>query len=197
MLDLETVEYGFQPVLCKEDFVRRYAAGEFGNRSPTWNSIVEWSAAYPKTWVYPYQTFHIRNRVAGAKTWYDVPKYQMLDRWHDACNEFAPSQLYISAMAPTHLTTLQGELQRSIRGLDLYYSTVKKPMRDSLAERGRQVSGAVAICLLRTHLDPSSYEWVELLLDRYPNHIVEFSAYSRCWGTIPRRNTVIWEVRHY
>lgn len=192
----------FPPVLTKEDFVRRYAAGEFGNRSPTWNGIVEWATAYPMV-PGPYvewadcELFHIRNRVAGATTWYNVRKYEMFEAWDYACSKFAPSQLYISAMAPTHLTTLQGELQRSIRGLDLYYSTVKKPMRDSLVEGGRQVSGATAVCLLRSYLDASSYEWVELLLDRYPDHVIEFSAYSRCWGTVPRRNTVIWETRAY
>src|SRR5687768_4640924 len=118
-----------EPVSTKANFVRRYQAGEFGNRAPTWENFVDWAMAHlggDKL-----ELFHIRNRVAGAMTWYDVPKYRMADDWAVATKLYDPSELYISAMAPTHLTTIQGELLRSSRGLELYYSTVRKPMRQS------------------------------------------------------------------
>src|SRR4029079_14257562 len=55
------------PVLTKGDFVQRYKQGEFGNASPTWNTFDEYLAAN-----YSGQ-LHIRNRVAGGPSWYNVP----------------------------------------------------------------------------------------------------------------------------
>jgi hypothetical protein len=64
-----------KPVLSKRDFVRRYSQGEFGNASPTWNHVSDWGRAGYKGLV------HIRNRIAGEQTWYDVPYHLVLDTW--------------------------------------------------------------------------------------------------------------------
>lgn len=186
------------PVITKLDFVRRYALGEFGNAAPTWSTLEEYlEGGYPGL-------VHLRNRVAGGRTWYDLFGPNAL-RW--AWNQtterhgVAPEQLYISAMAPTEKTILQGEVQQASGGrcgLELYYSTVRKPMRDALRERAATADGILADSLLRGALCPNSYEWLQELIKRYPAHVVEFSAYSTCWGTLyPRFNTVFWEVRSY
>jgi len=183
-----------EPVLTKADFVRRYEAGEFGNHSPTWDDWQSWLEDDGQRYG---SLFHIRNRVAGGDTWYDVPYYLLGSEWGHACCCCKPEQLYISCMAPTELTLLQGEVQRGVWGLDLYYSTVRKPMRQALATSSHSVSGIMANCLLRGVMDPYSYEWLEYLLGAYPNHVIEFSVYDCDWGTVPLRNTVIWEVRAY
>lgn len=182
------------PVTSKRDFVRRYEAGEFGNRAPTWNTLEEYLASG-----YNGGRVHIRNRVAGAPTWYDIEPDAVVDKTAEIIrNEWATSdQLYFSGMAPTHLTTFQGEVQRSTNHLDLYWSTVKQPMRQSLLEGGRQSYNLSASLLLKRFFDPSSYDWLQYLLDGYPDHVIEFSCYGVYWGTVPRRNTVIWEVRAY
>jgi hypothetical protein len=177
-------------VLTKLDFVRRYQAGEFGNRAPTWDTVKEFKRSGYVGLV------HIRNRVAGGPTWYDVQSKDVEQRVAELERE-GHSQLYLSGMAPTHLTKIQGEVQRSITHLDLFYSTVPKPMRAALVEGGRSASGVMARLLLNSYADQASYEWIDCLLNRYPEHVVEFSVYSVYWGTIPRRNTVIWEVRKY
>lgn len=182
-----------EPVLTKKDFVRRYESGEFGNRSPTWSGFQDWALAHlggDKL-----KLFHIRNRIVGAQTWYDIPKFEMADKWAEATKLFSPSDLYISEMAPTDRTVIQGEVQQSCRHLDLYYSVVKKPMRQSLIEGGRQVYGLQAKTILEYYLDTPSLEHVNYLLNAYPNHVIEFSTYAIAWGTIPNRKTVIWEVR--
>lgn len=92
---------------------------------------------------------------------------------------------------------LQGEVFRDTFGLRLYYSTVKKPMRDALRKYSADVSGIMAVSLLRWAMDPSSYDWFQELLDLYPNHVVEFSSYAKCWGTVANCNTIIWECRLY
>ena len=184
------------PVQTKQDFVRRYALGEFGNHSPTWGSLAEFIAyKYPSTRV---GLCHIRNRIAGGPTWYSVPGEEVEHHWKQLVLHGADANnLYISLMAPTEQTLFQGEVIQDVGGLDLTYTTVAKPMRDALHERSLRARGIIAVALLRYYLCPRSYEWLQVLLDRYSHHAVEFSTYSRNWGTLPHYNTVFWEVRLY
>jgi hypothetical protein len=185
-----------KPVKTKADFVRRYAAGEFGNASPTWDCLEDW---YKDNvgWNLSKTKFHIRNRIAGGMTWYDVPAYRMPLDWKAAIAVVEPDNLYISAMAPTELTCLQGEIERTHRQLALFYSRATLPMRDALRLDGRQVYGLAAAHLIQRYLDQNSQEWLWHLLDSYPGHVVEFSVYDKCWGTVPGYNSVFWEVRQY
>jgi hypothetical protein len=101
-------------------------------------------------------------------------------------------------MAPHQYNLIQGEVQRGIFGLDLYYSLiVGKPMREALAEDARSVSGLQAKVIIDYFLCPNSCEWMKVLLDRYqePSHVVEFTTLSVEWGTLPGYNTLFWEVR--
>jgi hypothetical protein len=100
-------------------------------------------------------------------------------------------------MAPTDKTLFQGEVQRGLWGLDLFYTTVAKPMREALAVRSEQVNGIIASKLLEKYLCPCSHEWLLYLLESYPDHVIEFSTYSVEWGTVPGYNTVFWEIRKY
>lgn len=185
-----------KPVLSKVDFVRRYKAGEFGNHSPTWDTVDEWLEDRP--WIKYGEKYHIRNRVAGGPTWYDV-QYQSLPHiWNRVVAQGNRSELlYVSAMAPTEKTLIQGEVQEGIWGLDLFYTTVRKPMRDALQEKSFQVSGVIAVSLLHHYLNAQSYDWLLYLLEAYPDHVIEFSCYDICWGTVDGFNTVYWEVRKY
>jgi hypothetical protein len=192
-----------RPVLTKKDFVQRYSVGEFGNASPTWNNYKDWdlSAGYyhgeSGLEQCKSQLYHIRNRIKGGKTWYNVERSEMSFLWNYCLHDHKEKDLYISAMAPTEKTLIQGEVIRDSWGYSLYYSTIKKPMRDALQEQSRSVSGIIAILLLRDYLCPKSFEWMQHLLETYPQHVVEFSTYSTNWGTIPGFNTVFWEVRSY
>lgn len=180
------------PVLSKADFVRRFQLGEFGNKTQNWDTYDEFQQSGYRGLV------HIRNRVAGAKTWYNVPAcdvfYEM--RQIIAHGEAEEKNLYLAAMAPTAETVIQGEVFRGTDGLSLYYSTVAKPMRDSLLEGGKQVCGLRAKLLLEHYLDAVDYEWIQDLLDRYDSHVVEFSCYNCLTGSLKRR-MIIWEVRNY
>lgn len=182
------------PVSNKRDFVRRYESGEFGNQAPTWNNIADFLDSGPH-----HGLFHVRNRIAGADTWYNVQAEDVPGVWERACTFYGykPADLYISAMAPTERTLIQGEVQQGTNGLEFYYSTVAKPMREALACESMQVSGTIAVLLLTKYLCPNSYEWLQILLERYPNHVIELSAYECSWGTLPGFNTVFWEVRRY
>ena len=100
-------------------------------------------------------------------------------------------------MAPTELTTFQGEARIGPYGLDLTYTTVKKPMRDALKEESHTSVGLTAALRCSVFMNERSSEWFTHLLRAYDDHVVEFSCYSKCWGTIEGYNTVFWEVRKY
>lgn len=180
------------PVTTKANFVKRYAKGEFGNCSPTWDSL-DTLDADDYDWP-PGQLFHIRNRVAGGVTWYDLNSWQMIARWEQLELEGVAKSFYISCMCPTERTTFQGEVQQLGNHLSLFYSQVRKPMRASLLEGGRQVSGAVVPVMLRHFMDGTSYDWLQYLLEAYNGHVVEFTCLEVPWGTL-NWNTLFWEVR--
>jgi len=183
----------FKPVLAKGDFARRYRLGEFGNASPTWESLEAFQRDSPDEGLY-----HLRNgRVAGGVTYYKQTPAQVVERWGGVSD---PSAWYCSQQVPLGVEQslrLQGEVMRTERGLYLYYSTVPLPMRDALRQRAESVYGIMAGLLLRDALCWNSYEWLGVLLDRYPDHVVEFSTYGIPWGTLPHYNTIFWEVRLY
>lgn len=193
------------PVLTKNDFVRRYGEGEFGNRSPTWDSVERFFATdYYKRMMEggspraSTALYHLRNRVVGGPTIYDVPITDLYWRYRKMIADGTLEQsIYVSEMCPTHLTQIQGEVFQRYDGLYLYYSSVKKPMRDSLREGAREARGLVAKTILEHYMDGNSYEWLNLLLDRYPDHVVEFTTLSREWGAVPGYNTLFWECRLY
>jgi hypothetical protein len=179
-------------IRSKSEFVYWFQKGIFGNKTQNWDTYDEFQQSGYQGLV------HIRNRIAGAKTWYNVPAcdvfYEM--RQIIAHGEAEEKNLYLAAMAPTAETTFQGEVFRSEQGLAVYYSTVPKPMRESLAEGGKQIMGLTAKLFLEHYLDLVDYDWIQELLDRYDGHIVEFSVYNTRCGTLNRR-CIIWECRLY
>ncbi len=189
----------YEPVLSKRDFCRRFKAGEFGNASPTWDTLKELIAS---GWLEREdQLFHLRNRTAGGPTLYNLNKSELPLSWETVVN---PKNWYCSAMAPTDKTVLQGEIIKSSQcnpsgHYPLWFtgSEVKKPMREALTEDSFTLQGLSVIMYLKYRMNWRSWEWLEHLLETYPDHVVELSVYSRCWGTIPGFNVVFWECRHY
>ncbi len=181
------------PVLTKLDFVRRYKEGEFGNASPTWERFnLYWHSKYNGL-------IHFRNRVAGGRTYYNVTRAEAWELQFKMLEEKDPDygNFYFSAMAPTEKTIIQGEVYRNELGLYLKYSTLPLTMRDALKAEEKTALNLTAKILLQKHLCSNSYEWLNYLLDTYDNHVIEFSTYACNWGTVPRFNTVFWEVRLY
>lgn len=195
----------YRPVLTKRDFVGRYARGEFGNGSPTWLTLKEFiddSLAGMGTPLGD-DLYHLRNgAVAGGETYYKQPWELIMARWGALPNGH---DWYCSTQVPLDVERtllVQGEVQIAVPGgggcgLELFYSTVAKPMREALSTRAHQVQGTMASLILREYLCPNSLDWLYELLYRYPHHVVEFSAFSRRWGTLPNFNTLFWEVRQY
>jgi hypothetical protein len=187
-----------RPVLTKTDFVRRYQAGEFGNRAPTWGTIVEWWSEDPVPWVRYGRNFHVRSRIANGPTYYNLDAGIISQFWRDLCKEHGEENLYISAMAPHEHNLLQGEVQQGPWGLQLHYSTEPRvPMRGALSKSPQDAEGTRAKLLLDWCMNDLSRQWLDYLLEAYPDHVIEFSSFGVCWGTVLGHNAVFWEVRKY
>ncbi len=181
-----------KPVLNKQNFVQRYQAGEFGNRCPSWLTLEEFLASGYQ------EPVHVRNRIAGGMGWYDVPIDQLKEVWAKAAKKYGEHNLYLGAMGPADKTRIfQGEVAYGCWLYDLTYTTVSLPTRKALARKTEYAQGIIASYLLRYFLCPNSFSWLTTLLNRYPDHVIEFSTYSVEWGTIPGFNTLFWEVRKY
>lgn len=184
----------YPPVLSKSEFCTRYVAGEFGNASPSWHTLEEF-VKRPRAGMGG--KFHLRNRTASDVTYYNVSADEVLTLWRGVER---PDLWYCSEMAPHHRGTIQGEVMQSLTGagVDLLYTSAQLPMREALALKSTQVSGILALSILREAMDPNSYDWLQVLLDRYERHVVEFTCFEIPWGTLwPNFNTVFWEVRKY
>lgn len=186
-----------KPVLSKKDFVKRYSVGEFGNCSPTWDTFEDLLDDPNLAFWLSTSRFHIRNRIAGGRTWYNIPFKDLILELREAFETIGPSNVYLSAMCPTEKTILQGEIMQTEKGLYLFYSRVDKPMREALKEKAHEATGLKAKLILESALNCNSMDWLNYLLDAYPFHVIEFTALTVEWGTVPGYNTLFWEVRKY
>mgnify|MGYP001170215155 CR=1 FL=1 len=179
----------YEPVLTKADFIRRFMAGEFGNRGPNWQTLKEYQTSGYKGLV------HIRNRKAGGVTFYNVAPEQVEEQWRSV----PAGNFYLAGMAPHDRNLIQGEVAIVPgSGWHLRYSTVKNlPMRDAFSLEPQMATGIIGVSILQHYLCPTSFDWLQVLLKRYAGHVIEFSTFDCNWGTIPHMNTVFWEVRLY
>jgi hypothetical protein len=145
----------------------------------------------------------VRYRAAGAggggKCQYHVPFNEcglVVSEWQKAGLD--KGRIYFSEMAPDEHIRMQGELVSDPTcGYALHYSTVRKPMRQALAIESKNHRGPGALLILQAAMGLGDWEDFQILRDRWPDSAIEFSCYSVFLGNVPRRNTLIWEVRNY
>lgn len=176
----------------KQMFYRRFLTGEFGNRVQQWATLGEWKKSQFKG------PIGIRTKIRGGR--FD-PFVQPADV-ESRVKEFhrqGYNDLNFSEMLDHSKQLINAEVCRSHRGLEILYSTVRKPMRDALQEQSIFEHGLQAALVLRKYLTPVDREWVEHLLDTYVDHVVEFTSMRIPCGVDAWRGsrTVIWEVRKY
>lgn len=181
----------------KREFYALFGRGAFGNKGLMWNSLEAFRQSGYSAPV------AIRTGGVGTRCDYHIPAKELPKRYREFLEAgWKPNQLNISAMMPDEKIVMQGEVCRNVRGLDLWYSEVKRPMRVALAEGGKRLFGLQATALLKSRMDADSFEWLNELLDTYHkdsgmSSVVEFSVYSIPVGELQGRNTIFWEVRNY
>lgn len=188
------------PILTKLDNYRRCHAGEYGNRLLQWASIEEWKASGYDQPVCMRTALHAgggpkafnvapEEVEAQAATWVKlgVPRDRI------RLSEMADGMRVLQGQYFNGICTIDGEVHNGV--FKLTFATGPIPV--ALSRHQKTVYGLTATLLIRHFMTPSSYsDWQELL-NRYSDHVLEFSVWESCVGDIPGRNAVVWEVRRY
>jgi len=187
------------PVLTKADMYARLSRGDFGNTNAQWTgNYAMWmmERASPQ-WAHQ-KLWGVRHtRVSGFPgTQLNVPSDQVQHVIREG--GFGPDY-NISPMVPTGIRW-EGDICRSHDGPGLVMSGNFRPANGSWRthmKTPRLIQGTAAYWALKAVLNENSYDDLMILLDEYPDHVVELSALDVCFGTVPGRNAVVWECRFY
>lgn len=173
-------------IRTKAEMYRRYLAGEFGNRPRTWNGVEQLKRSGFQGEVTIRTAQH-----AGGRTIYrsSVENAVLMATIlvNPTFNESMPDDVLV----------LQGEVARGETGLVLACNATPGLKMNEARLAFTHHYGLQATLLLRRCLWPGDYADLTALLDRFPEHVVEFAAYDRAVGVVPHRNTVFFEVRAY
>lgn len=180
-------------ILTKRRFYELFHKGELGNHGPMWNNYVEYLASGYTGKI------AIRSRKPGGRCDYWIEPENVLQICNDRVQSGEKAEnMQFSAMAPDDKLKLQGYLMRSVSYYDLYYNDVPGfAMRDGLEKHGKYLQGLQAKLLVQRSCDPTSFDWIQHLFERFPNAVIEFACYDINFGVLPHLNTIIWEVRNY
>ncbi len=185
---------GRDVIRYKDEMYKLLAAGAFGNTIPQYFSLAEWYAANP-----PWDSiWGVRTLTPGGPCALQVHMLAV----PQIVRDFAPHKPNISVMIDAIRTvTLWANVLDGDAGIVLDCieypdtkagSTWRKPL-----EPWRHLEGVAARLMLHKHLNANSYDDLLNLMELYPRHVYELSAVEGCYGTVPGRNAVMWEVRNY
>ena len=178
-------------IRSKKQFYELWRAGLLGNRPRTWLDVEEaYAASCPR--------YGIREQGrAGGGKFEVVPRSELLERIQVWVRE--KRTFILDDGAPNELVQLQGEVTRTEHGLEGVMAIRSGLNMREAAARGLllPVRGLRANLLLDHFLCPNSREDLGKIMDAYPDAVVEFAAFPSFVGVLPRRNTLIWEVRNY
>lgn len=184
------------PITSKSRMYPLLASGAFGNTIPQYFTVAAWRASGDSE---RHPTWGVRTLTPGGPCRLYCPAAEVEATVADY--EAGGHPVNISLMIDSVVgVTLYADVYDSDRGLAVY--CVEHPgkgasWREAMPRRGVQLYGLAARRVLQRHLNPSSLADLEAVLEQWPGHVVELSACDRCIGTIPGRNSVIWEVRLY
>lgn len=187
-------------VRTKAEMYRRLAAGAFGNTVLQYFDVAAWAASPDAV---RYATWGVRTLTPGGPCRLNCPRAEVAA----TAGGFAAAghRVNVSLMIDA-VCTVTAWLEAFDSAAGLVVEGVEAPdtaggwtWRNSMPDpaRRRRWEGAAARCVLRRHLNPNSLDDLAAVLDHFPGHVVEMSATDRCFGTVPHRNTVVWEVRGY
>jgi hypothetical protein len=179
-------------ITTKDEMYRRMQAGEFGNRPRMWNSLAELYASGYQGLV----SLRCR-RISDPYRRYHVPLAEIESLLRAERPDKIDAGLVFSEAPDDTQRTIQGELQELPGGLALTYSLVRAPMRDAFDVDRRHAQGLTAKLLLSHYLYPPDLEHLYQLLERWPDHVIEFSAFRIPIGVEPGSRMFVWEVRAY
>lgn len=183
-------------VKTKAEMYRLLRAGALGNTTPTWDNVYLWAEFVGTS---AWDRWGVRTLTPGGPCAYwlstgRVPAaVQMFER--------AGHQVNISPMVEALATsTLWANVWDSPTGLvvdGIEYPDQAQTWRALMPVASREYRGVAARMLLERHLNANSLDDLRVMIETYPDHVIELAALDRCFGTVPGRNGIIWEVRNY
>lgn len=157
----------------------------------------------PQVWQEPWDIpqdmresqFGIRYLVPGGPFRGHMSYQDLCKEWSARLPEFK-GRMYVCGAAPDDARVIQGELMRTPGGLYFHGSTGKTTVREAMLDGSAfDWSGFTPAAALRQGMTPESWQDIQEIFDLWPDAIIEFTVFSKCFGHLPNRNTVIWEVR--
>lgn len=181
------------PITTKEKFYRLWDAGLLGNRLNTWEGPIQYlgERGYSKT-----DLLVIRDKNPSGYCKYDIRTDHLIREWVNAVNQGCDPVLN-EAMDPSRVLLNAEARYIAEHGFTLTYSLERLHMRPAIAKAARHAIGTKAMAIVRHFLDGNSQDDLFGLFERYPDHVIEFTALDKYVGILPRRNTLIWEVRFF
>lgn len=185
------------PVTTKRDMYTRLVAGEFGNTLRRW---FNWSSWFFDRAAEKYELWGVQHAsIAGFPgTRLDVPRRNVARTIQEG--GFGDDYVISPMIHQIGAVRWEGDVCRRHDGPGLLCSGNLNPANGSWRRHmlaPKRWEGSAANILLRHILNENSYDDLMILLDTYPDHIVEFSALDVCFGTVPGRNAIVWELRRY
>jgi hypothetical protein len=174
----------------KRSAYQLYYNGAFGNKLRTWDSYDEIvRSGYKGLVTIRYKQSWSRFLTYNVKVG-EIPA--LLKRYQ---GEGADLKLMtFNEAAPDERIIVQGEYMNLDGEEWFFYSTEKTRMRQAL-QHAKHMSGPGVRLVLKSAMAPSSYADFLALIEKCPDHVVEFSVYEINLGILPGRNTIFWEVR--
>lgn len=168
-------------------------AGRLGNTIPQYGSIEEWRASGDPD---RYSQWGVRTKSAGGPCRLNCP----VEEVEDTVLRFRPHLPNISVMiSAVGQVTWLGDIWDSPTGLVCCGFEYPERIHDWRQLMGGQAQqkweGVAARSLLRRHLNSNSYDDLMLTIEGFPSHVVELSTMDVCFGVLPHRNAIVWEVR--
>lgn len=175
----------------KHEMYRLLNAGQLGNTLPaaeTWSELTEFFAKVPP----PYA---VRYKQAGGRTKFNLNQVET----SYAVGGLPEGTWNVSGMTPDDQRLCYGHLLDGPGGWSLHYSDEQKPCK--LKEyldgcKQKNLHGLAARMYLRGIMDQIGWETLLMLVEKYPDHVIEFSVFANSIPlTLSMSNVCFWEVR--
>jgi len=164
-------------------------AGKLGNTLRTWDTETEYRSSGFRG------RTSLRCQKPGVTFRHGMTYEEALCEGRVCFEGCQPGDFIYCEAAPDWECTFQGEVQRGLYGLDLFWSTRKTNHRIAMRS-AKQVHGVTAMALLRHYLDPQDLDDLMCLIDLYEDHVIEFSVFRTALGKL-NRTMCVWECRYY
>jgi hypothetical protein len=182
---------GAYPIRNREEYFDLWERDALGNHLRIWNTV----EAIPDN-IKAVMVREVNRRGGGGLV--NVMKTATLRKRR-------PSQRVVyNELAPDELATMQAYIRKEdgIVYLEAKLTPRKKlptrpeRMRQAI-RRAKRYEGLQALHIVRNHVSPRDYEDIVELLDAYPGHVLEFTAYACGVGWAKHSNVIFWELRGY